>query len=100
MKYYSIIIVTDPYTHNKQTQDQSTQIQHHVLHFPNRFLFTTGPFGLVKQLVWVGTWETSHADSPETLFSTNPGPPPGQGPASITPVVWMGPGRMDQQAGK
>lgn len=37
MKYYSIIIVTDPYTHNKQTQDQSTQIQHHVLHFPNRF---------------------------------------------------------------
>lgn len=55
MKYYSIIIVTDPYTHNKQTQDQSTQIQHHVLHFPNRFLFTTGPFGLVKQLVWVGT---------------------------------------------
>lgn len=86
-------IVTDPYTHNKQAQGQSTQIENHDLHFPKAF--TSGPFGLVKQLVWVGTWATSHADSPVALFSTNPGPPPGQGPACITPVVWM-----DQQAGK
>lgn len=68
MKYCSIIIVTDPYTQNKQAQGQPTQIQNHDLHFLKLFLFISGPFGLMNQLVWVGTLATSHADSPEALF--------------------------------
>ncbi|KAK2878381.1 hypothetical protein Q8A67_019172 [Cirrhinus molitorella] len=33
-------------------------------------------------------------------YPQTPGPPPGPSPASVAPVLWILPGKMDQQAGK